>query len=151
MAMNHSMIEVIFKVCAELRHGEEVRISGNVPALGMNIVSRALAMSTSSTSFPWWQADPLFLPGGAGAVSYRYCIFSGGVFKRWEKSERQGHFHRELKRDGLDTLTHCTDDLLDRLVFDRNLRCVALVCFPPPSPLRPPPHFPIGIHFILLV
>lgn len=30
----------------------------------------------------------LFLPGAANTVTYRYCLFSGGVFQRWEGVER---------------------------------------------------------------
>jgi hypothetical protein len=36
----------------------------------------------------------IFLPGGEGVVKYRYCIFSGGKFDRWEAN---GTLERTLK------------------------------------------------------
>ena len=52
--MNHSVVETIFKVRAELRIGEELRVSGNVPALGANDINRAVPLCTSPTEYPWW-------------------------------------------------------------------------------------------------
>lgn len=92
--MNHSMIEMEFRVTAALRIGEEVRVSGNVPALGCNDPYRSIPLFTSSATFPMWTSrEPIFLPGDAGAVTYRYCVFSGGKFSRWETN---GGFVRNL-------------------------------------------------------
>ena len=107
------MVEVVFKVAAHLGHGEEVRVCGNVPALGCSSVDRALALHTSTSTYPLWQADPIFLPVGKDDVAYRYCIFSGGVFKRWELSSLVGEFYRDFSPRKLDKLTHATDDDLD--------------------------------------
>jgi len=71
--MNYSMIEVLFKVfycrlCISFysyldivtqvhgntRFGEEIRLSGNVPALGCDIADRAIPMVTSPSNYPWW-------------------------------------------------------------------------------------------------
>jgi hypothetical protein len=38
-----------------LQFGEEIRLSGNVPALGCNTPDRGIALVTSSSEFPWWQ------------------------------------------------------------------------------------------------
>lgn len=54
----------------------------------------------------------MFLPGGDG-VTYRYCIFSGGEFKRWEKSSTLGEFHRDFSAEKIDKMTHSTDDIFD--------------------------------------
>eukprot|EP01041_Mallomonas_annulata_P009119 gene9119-18891_t len=93
--MNRSIVEVIFKVNAKVRMGEEVRVSGNVPALGCNTPERAVSLVTSQADYPCWSCkEAIFLPGDNGKVNYRYCIFSGGVFKRWEVDE---NFHRQLE------------------------------------------------------
>ena len=79
--MNKSIVEVTFKVrktytngqlinivlfCffdqvhAETRLGEEIRVSGNVPALGCDIPERAVALVTSSADFPIWASKEGF-------------------------------------------------------------------------------------------
>lgn len=83
--MNASIAETEFKVRAKLLPGEEVYLSGNVPALGCWHPARAVPLVTTSFLFPWWSTENvLFLPGAPGAVRYKYCIFSGGKFDRWE-------------------------------------------------------------------
>jgi len=37
-----------------LRNGEEVRISGNVPTLGLGNPEKAIPLVTSPSAFPWW-------------------------------------------------------------------------------------------------
>lgn len=37
-----------------MRYGEDIRVSGNVPSLGCDDVSRAVQLVTSPTDFPWW-------------------------------------------------------------------------------------------------
>eukprot|EP00607_Mallomonas_marina_P007269 CAMPEP_0182418418 /NCGR_PEP_ID=MMETSP1167-20130531/2856_1 /TAXON_ID=2988 /ORGANISM="Mallomonas Sp, Strain CCMP3275" /LENGTH=1137 /DNA_ID=CAMNT_0024592623 /DNA_START=42 /DNA_END=3455 /DNA_ORIENTATION=+ len=87
-AMNRSIIEVMFKVRANVRFGEEVRVSGNVPALGCYSPERTIPLVTSKADYPCWSTkSALFLPGDNGLVNYRYCIFSGGKFVRWENEE----------------------------------------------------------------
>ncbi len=38
-------------------HGEEVRLSGNVAALGFNDPKDALPMVTTSDEYPWWRVE----------------------------------------------------------------------------------------------
>ena len=74
---------------ADLRIGEEVRVSGTAPALGCDKPERAIQMITTPSTYPLWTTrEPIFLPGGQGAnsVTYRYAVFVGGVFSRWEGS-----------------------------------------------------------------
>lgn len=72
--MNHSMIEVVFKVWkaklkyssvnvfivlfsqvkAEIGYGEEVRLIGNVPALGCDDIARSIPLICSPATYPWW-------------------------------------------------------------------------------------------------
>jgi len=42
-------------------------------------------MYTTQVDYPTWTTkEGVFLPGDMDVVKYRYCVFSGGVFKRWE-------------------------------------------------------------------
>lgn len=42
------------QVNAKLRHGEDIRLSGNVPALGCDDIKRAIPLVTTPEDFPWW-------------------------------------------------------------------------------------------------
>jgi trehalose 6-phosphate synthase/phosphatase len=88
MSNNHVMVEVIFRVEARLSFGEDVRVSGNVPALGCNDESRAVRLYTTSHEYPVWTTKTsLYLPRDndiATNLEYRYSIFSGGKFLRYE-------------------------------------------------------------------
>jgi trehalose 6-phosphate synthase/phosphatase len=93
--MNYSIAETVFKVRANLLPGEEVHVSGNVPALGCYDPNRSVPLITTSADFPWWSTEEcVFLPGAPDAVKYKYCIFSGGKFDRWECD---GKLERTLK------------------------------------------------------
>eukprot|EP00981_Chlorochromonas_danica_P005361 scaffold1084_cov250-Ochromonas_danica.AAC.12 len=87
--MNPSVVEITFKVHADLDFGEEVYISGNVPGLGSGDLNRAVQLVTSSSTFPWWSTKEAILLPAAADVQYRYCIFSGGQFSRWESEDGQ--------------------------------------------------------------
>jgi trehalose 6-phosphate synthase/phosphatase len=116
---NQSVIEVVFKVNAKLRHGEDVRISGNVPALGCNNPARSLPLTTSPSEYPWWYTNEgLFLPGERNTVQYRYCIFSGGKFNRWESDKHD--FVRTLNFDIQDGSAKKVIDLLGKLSTECN-------------------------------
>ena len=52
--MNHSITEVVFKVEASVGFGEEIRLSGNVPALGNNDPSRSIRMYSTKNDYPIW-------------------------------------------------------------------------------------------------
>jgi hypothetical protein len=98
--INLSMVEIAFNVNGEVLMGEEIRISGDVQALGYGDRERAVPMFTSPNDYPWWRTkEALFLPGRT--ISYRYCVFSGGKFNRWEGD---GNLYRQLEseanRDG---------------------------------------------------
>lgn len=105
------MIEVEFRVRAELRVGEEVRVGGNVPALGCNDPQRAVRLYSSATTFPIWTSrESVFVPGDSGSVTYRYCVFSGGRFVRWEGG---GSILRPLWPEKSDLTAKTTSDILD--------------------------------------
>ena len=47
----------IIQVHAKLRHGEEIRLSGNVPALGCDDIDRAIILYTTTEDYPWWSTE----------------------------------------------------------------------------------------------
>jgi trehalose-6-phosphate synthase len=119
------------KVHAEVGFGEEIYLCGNVPALGCDTVSRAIPLVTSTDDFPWWQTKEgefnkyprfsfpfylrvfnglgIFLPGDAGSVTYRYCVFAGGTFSRWESG---ANWSRSLDVTHCKSLVKETEDFL---------------------------------------
>ena len=67
--------------------GEEIRVSGPAPALGCGNPERAISLVTTPADYPWWTTkDSIFLPvpQEKSTVQYRYCVFAGGKFLRWE-------------------------------------------------------------------
>jgi len=53
--MTDSMIEVVFKVFADIPVGEEVRLCGNVPVLGGDDPDKSVSLITTPSDFPWWR------------------------------------------------------------------------------------------------
>ena len=49
----------------------------------------------------------VFLPGDVGSVTYRYCVFSGGKFNRWEGG---GEICRVLVAEGFENMTRAERD-----------------------------------------
>eukprot|EP00601_Ochromonadales_sp_CCMP2298_P017181 CAMPEP_0173233894 /NCGR_PEP_ID=MMETSP1142-20121109/9889_1 /TAXON_ID=483371 /ORGANISM="non described non described, Strain CCMP2298" /LENGTH=1021 /DNA_ID=CAMNT_0014163805 /DNA_START=97 /DNA_END=3159 /DNA_ORIENTATION=- len=112
--INESMIEVVFKVHADIRIGEEVRVSGSVPALGCDDADRAIPMVTTPADFPWWRTkEGIFLPGDP-SMKYRYCVFSGGKFNRWEAG---GEIRRTLELTRTKSLAKQTEDMLGEATY----------------------------------
>ena len=52
--MNYAITEVVFKVEAALGFGEDIRLSGNVPALGNNDPARCIRLFSTKNDFPIW-------------------------------------------------------------------------------------------------
>jgi hypothetical protein len=42
------------QVYAKLRHGEDIRLVGNIPSLGCDNLNRAIVLVTTPQDFPWW-------------------------------------------------------------------------------------------------
>lgn len=99
-----------------------MRVSGTAPALGCGEPSRAVRMVTTPSTYPHWTTkEAIFLPGDTGPnqVMYRYAVFCGGQFKRWEgtKGKGDGAFTRTLDAPGSvhRGISVMTDDVLDIL------------------------------------
>ena len=45
---------IIYQVKAEIGFGEEVRLIGNVPALGCDDLARSIPLICSPATYPWW-------------------------------------------------------------------------------------------------
>ncbi len=89
-------------------------MSGSLPGLGCSDPERAVPLVTSPSTYPWWSPKKsVFLSGEKGAVTYRYCVFSGGKFSRWEG---EGKLWRDLEQPGMDKeggIGRVTSDVLD--------------------------------------
>ncbi len=68
--INKSVVEVVFKVHAEVGFGEEIYLCGNVPALGCDNISRAIPLITSTDDYPWWQTKE----GKYGCVNFKISL-----------------------------------------------------------------------------
>lgn len=95
--------------------GEEIRVSGPAPALGSSNPERAVSMVTSPGEYPWWTTkESVFLPvpEDRSSVQYRYCVFSGGSFVRWEGDGKLMRGLEPRKAEKLST-SRVTCDYLD--------------------------------------
>lgn len=82
----------------------------------------------------------IFLPGEKGSVRYKYCIFSGGKFKRWEGDSK---FERVLDCSKIEQTVKTTTDefgVIDNEVSSKGNQLVT-----GPSP-RSPKSTPDGTH-----
>ena len=52
----HNLLFILWykQVHADVRIGEEIRLSGNAPVLGCDDPARAVPLVTSPGDFPWW-------------------------------------------------------------------------------------------------
>jgi hypothetical protein len=90
-------------VYAKLRHGEDIRLIGNIPSLGCNDINRAIVLVTTPRDYPWWWNLEgnyfwlihisvlnlaIFVPDIVENVTYHYAIFSGGQFAQYEGKNR---------------------------------------------------------------
>ena len=63
-------------------------MSGTCPALGCGDPLRAVPLYTTPQKYPSWSnTEGIFIPGSPNSGTYRYCVYSGGKFKRWEGGE----------------------------------------------------------------
>ncbi|CAM9377639.1 unnamed protein product [Phaeothamnion confervicola] len=78
-----SFYELELVVVARLGHGEKVHVCGSCAALGDNDPERSVPLNTDPRSYPYWRSNPLPMPLNQ-IVTYKYCVYSGGEFRRWE-------------------------------------------------------------------
>lgn len=79
---------ISFNVTAPLSRGEQVMVCGDAAFLGGWQPEKALPLYTTPGDYPAWSAkEDVPMPPG-DCTGYRYCIFRGGKFFRWEKVSR---------------------------------------------------------------
>ena len=92
-----------FRVYAALDYGESLVVVGSTLVLGKDEPDRGIALTTSSTTYPVWEVDkvPVFPKED---IQYRYAIYSGGSFSRWEDGDDETHRKVVVKPDELPPL-----------------------------------------------
>eukprot|EP00499_Haloplacidia_sp_CaronLabIsolate_P008537 CAMPEP_0196772560 /NCGR_PEP_ID=MMETSP1104-20130614/2297_1 /TAXON_ID=33652 /ORGANISM="Cafeteria sp., Strain Caron Lab Isolate" /LENGTH=254 /DNA_ID=CAMNT_0042142699 /DNA_START=15 /DNA_END=776 /DNA_ORIENTATION=- len=94
-SQRHDLTRVFFTVTARLKHGESLHVVGSVPALGSNLEEDALALATTPKTYPVWvNPKPIAVARGV-RVTFRFAVFSGGRFKRWDLVEEPRSFTAE--------------------------------------------------------
>ncbi|KAA0156681.1 hypothetical protein FNF29_00792 [Cafeteria roenbergensis] len=72
------------QVSATVHMGEAVYLTGAAPSMGSWDLSSAVQLVTTPERFPvWYTPTPLPVPARK-RVEYKYMIYSGGRFQRWE-------------------------------------------------------------------
>jgi hypothetical protein len=66
-----------------VQFGEEVYVCGDTPSLGNFNPDHGVQLFASTRSYPVWESEAVMLPKGK-LVCYKYAVFSGGKFERWE-------------------------------------------------------------------
>uniref|UniRef100_A0A7S2RRW3 CBM20 domain-containing protein n=2 Tax=Mucochytrium quahogii TaxID=96639 RepID=A0A7S2RRW3_9STRA len=79
--------QVTFKVVAPVQYGETLHVVGDVPALGSGDLKYAVPLVTTPEMFPAWFSQHAIPLASGRTIRYRYAIFSGGNFSRWEGRE----------------------------------------------------------------
>ncbi|CAM9491363.1 unnamed protein product, partial [Chrysoparadoxa australica] len=79
--------QVQFVVEATLGYGEVVYVCGSCASLGGGDPKRAVELHTDPESYPTWTSELLAIPTEE-EVNYKYCVFTGGEFQRWEDIPR---------------------------------------------------------------
>ncbi|CAM9621887.1 unnamed protein product [Ectocarpus sp. 6 AP-2014] len=79
-----------FRVIARVGKGEQVMVCGDAPCLGSGDPERALPLFTTPADYPlWFSKEELPRPAGSKtAHDFRYCVYRGGRFYRWDAVEQ---------------------------------------------------------------
>mmetsp|Transcript_44982 Transcript_44982/g.140907 ORF Transcript_44982/g.140907 Transcript_44982/m.140907 type:complete len:1068 (-) Transcript_44982:2259-5462(-) len=126
MAEASSFSKLSLRVTADLHLGQTLHVSGSSATMGRFNVQEAPAMVTTPEEFPVWRTlHPLVVPRGV-VQTYKYCVFEGGKFKRWEKLPIPGSVRKVFVDEPLkevdDALNHATDDVPQAPSSPRNLQ-----------------------------
>jgi len=76
--------EVQFKVKAEVGYGEELVVCGSCAVLGNFDPKHGIRLATNPNDYPIWTSSLVCLPRPDENIEYKYVIFRGGNFHRWE-------------------------------------------------------------------
>lgn len=77
-----------FKVYAPLNFGETLRLCGSTLVLGSMQHEQGIDLLTSSSTYPVWSTKELVAVFTMERIEYRYAVYRGGTFHRWEDLRR---------------------------------------------------------------
>ncbi len=84
-----TFIPITFRVKAYTQPGEKVYVIGNIRSLGNNKIEKAIPLVTSPDEYPYWYSSSPILVHSNTTVKYRYLIYSGGLFNRYEDGDER--------------------------------------------------------------
>jgi hypothetical protein len=117
---------VVFRVRVDDKFGfgEDVYVCGDTPSLGMFDPNRGVQLHATNRSYPFFESVVVPLKRGA-AIEYKYAIFVGGRFDRWEAigynrciradelaQNTDINMQGRLSEDEDEIVTHTTNDAL---------------------------------------
>ncbi|KAH8044549.1 hypothetical protein JL720_17037 [Aureococcus anophagefferens] len=79
--------KIQFRAYAPLGFGEELVVTGDTLVLGRNDPELGVKMRTSTATYPVWTSVEPVAVVSREVVQYKYAVFSGGSFDRWETFE----------------------------------------------------------------
>eukprot|EP00635_Sarcinochrysidales_sp_CCMP3193_P006760 CAMPEP_0118910054 /NCGR_PEP_ID=MMETSP1166-20130328/12361_1 /TAXON_ID=1104430 /ORGANISM="Chrysoreinhardia sp, Strain CCMP3193" /LENGTH=2032 /DNA_ID=CAMNT_0006849509 /DNA_START=180 /DNA_END=6279 /DNA_ORIENTATION=+ len=76
-----------FRAYAPLDFGESLVVVGSTLVLGKHRHENGTALTTSTSTYPVWEVEKPVPVFPREDITYRYAIFSGGKFSRWEDGD----------------------------------------------------------------
>ena len=106
---------VQFKLCQKTSPGEDIHITGNTPSLGLWNVNKSEKMVTNQQEYPLWKSKESIIVQQDSEVQYKYLIFRGGKFIRWEninenRKVKIGKYCKIVVMDPGSKIVHCISD-----------------------------------------
>ena len=95
--------------------GEDIHITGNIPSLGLWNVYKSEKMVTNQTDYPVWKSKENIMVQQDTEIQYKYLIFRGGKFIRWENNNdnrkvKIGKYYKVVIMDPGSKIIHCISD-----------------------------------------
>ena len=106
---------VQFKLCQRTYPGEDIHITGNTPSLGLWNVYKSEKMVTNQADYPLWKSKESIIVQQDTEIQYKYLIFRGGKFIRWENNNdnrkvKVGKYCKIVVMDPGSKIVHCVSD-----------------------------------------
>ena len=106
---------VQFKLCQKTSPGEDIHITGNIPSLGLWNVYKSEKMVTNQQDYPLWKSKENILVQQDTEIQYKYLIFRGNKFIRWENNSdnrkvKIGKYCKVVIMDPGSKIVHCISD-----------------------------------------
>ena len=106
---------VQFKYSLKTSPGEDIHITGNIPSLGLWNVYKSEKMVTNQVEYPVWKSKENIMVQQDTEIQYKYLIFRGGKFIRWENNNdnrkvKIGKYYKVVIMDPGSKIIHCISD-----------------------------------------